>query len=135
VPAAAPNAGVGRWGCLTPPTTLRDLALRVKAELSIARIRIVGDDAQPVSRVAIACGSGGSFLDAARAKGCDCLVTGETNFHTCLEAEASQIGLVLSGHYASERFAMEKLAAEIAQLFPDVEVFASRTERDPLREL
>jgi putative NIF3 family GTP cyclohydrolase 1 type 2 len=81
----------------------------------------------------VACGSGGSLLDAARANGCDCLITGEANFHACLEAEANGIGLILCGHYASERFAMERLAEVLASDFPDVDVWASRNECDPLR--
>jgi dinuclear metal center YbgI/SA1388 family protein len=127
--------GAGRCGRLPSPLKLSDFARHVPTRLPITKVRIVGDDALRVSRVAVACGSGGSFLDAARAKGCDCLVTGETNFHTCLEAEASRIGLVLCGHYASERFAMEQLAARLGQLFPEIEVWASREERDPVREL
>jgi putative NIF3 family GTP cyclohydrolase 1 type 2 len=63
------------------------------------------------------------------------MITGETNFHTRLAAEASQIGLVLCGHFASERFAMQYLADLLTQSFPDVTIWASGQERDPLREL
>jgi dinuclear metal center YbgI/SA1388 family protein len=133
--ASAGNLGSGRWGRLSSPCTLAELAGRVKTALNLVRVRVVGANEQPVKRVAIACGSGGSFLDAARLNGCDCLVTGETNFHTCLEAEANRIGLILCGHFASERFAMEGLANVLAQSFPDVKVWASRDERDPIREL
>jgi dinuclear metal center YbgI/SA1388 family protein len=134
-PAAAPGVGSGRWGQVSPSLTLAEFAERVKGVLSTAKASIVGEEGQQVTRVAVACGSGGSFLDAARANGCDCLLTGETNFHTCLEAEANGGGLVLCGHYASERFAMETLAERLAARFPDVDVWASRTERDPVREL
>ena len=78
--------------------------------MATTQVGLIGEDDRPVSRVAVACGSGGSFLAAARDNDCDCLVTGEANFHTCLEAEAGDIGLVLVGHFASERFAMEQLA-------------------------
>ena len=40
------------------------------------------------------------------------MVVGEARFHTCLEAEAADVGLLLPGHFASERFAMECLAEE-----------------------
>ena len=58
---------------------------------------------------------------------------GETSFHTCLEAEAANIGLLLPGHFASERFAVEHLAEVLAQQFPSLSVWASREERDPMR--
>ena len=60
------------------------------------------------------------------------LVTGETSFHTCLEAEALGIALLLPGHYASERFAVQTLADVLAQQFSKLECWASQDERDPL---
>ena len=71
----------------------------------------------------------------AEAAGCDCLVTGEVRFHTALEAEALGVGLVLAGHFASERFALDELAEVLARQFRDIKVWASRTERDPIQWL
>jgi putative NIF3 family GTP cyclohydrolase 1 type 2 len=45
------------------------------------------------------------------------------------------VALLLAGHYASERFAQEYLATTLAEAFPDVTVWASRRECDPLRWL
>ena len=84
---------------------------------------------------AVACGSAGEFLEPAQAAGCDCLVTGEVRFHTALEAEALGVGLVLAGHFASERFALEALAEVLANQFRDTKVWASRAERDPIQWL
>lgn len=124
--------GSGRRGRLASGATLGDLARRLlDAELA-PRVGRVGPRERPVSRIGVACGSGGSFLSAADAAGCDVLITGEANFHACLEAEALGIGLLLTGHFASERFALEELARKLAAAFPDVEVWASRTERDPV---
>ena len=60
-------------------------------------------------------------------------VTGEARFHTLLEAEATGVGLILAGHFASERFAVERLAEVLAAKFPGLTVWPSRRERDPLR--
>lgn len=127
------GAGAGRWGWLSDLLTLGRLADRVKEFLSIDRLQITGDPQQPVRTVAVACGAAGEFLDAAREVGCDCMLLGETRFHTCLEAEAAGVGLLLPGHYASERFAVESLADVLTGKFPELEVWASRRERDPLR--
>lgn len=129
------NLGSGRRGVLSSPLNLAAVAGMVKTFFSLAHVRVVGDDDRIVERVGVACGSGGTFLAAARVKACDCLITGETSFHTCLEAEAIGIGLILCGHFASERFAMERLAGDLGQAFPNIQVWASRTERDPLRAL
>jgi len=129
------DVGAGRFGTIGEQLSLVEMAERVKSFLTVNSLQIVGNDAQPASRVAIACGSGGSFLETAIAKGCDCLITGETSFHTCLEAEARGVGLILSGHFASERFALLSLADYLSDQLPDIDVWASRTECDPLRTL
>jgi dinuclear metal center YbgI/SA1388 family protein len=125
--------GAGRHGELPAPATLGELAAAVKRFLRIDQAQIVGPGGAPVTRVGVACGSGGEFVAAALAAGCQALVTGEARFHTCLEAESQGLGLVLAGHYASERFAVETLAGIVAQRFAELEVWASRRETDPLR--
>jgi dinuclear metal center YbgI/SA1388 family protein len=126
-----PAAGAGRAGTARG-LRLGDLAQRCAAFLKIPGVQIVGEPDQAIDRVAIACGSGGELLDAARQAGCNCFVTGETRFHTCLEAQAAGISLVLTGHYASERFAVEALAEILAHEFPQLTSWPSRRERDPL---
>ena len=70
--------------------------------------------------MAVACGAAGEFLEVAHNAGCDAMVLGEARFHTCLEAEAWGIGLLLPGHFASERFAVEELAGVLGREFPEV---------------
>jgi dinuclear metal center YbgI/SA1388 family protein len=124
--------GAGRWGRLDAPLALGELAQRLMKFLGIANMQIVGTLKQEVRIVAVACGAAGEFLAAARAVGSDAMLLGEARFHTCLEAEAWGVGLLLPGHFASERFAVEKLAGLLAGQFSEVEVWASRQERDPL---
>jgi hypothetical protein len=40
--------------------------------------------------------------------------------------------LCLPGHYATERCGVEELAGRIKEKWPDLEVWASRRERDPI---
>ena len=127
------HPGVGRQGRLPEPCTLGELAARLKAFLHVPRLQVVGCDAQPRHRVAVACGAADELLAAARAAACDAMLLGEARFHTCLEADAAGIGLVLPGHFASERFALERLAEIVGRQFPQVEIWASTRERDPLR--
>jgi putative NIF3 family GTP cyclohydrolase 1 type 2 len=70
-------------------------------------------------------------LSDAAAHDCDALVTGEASFHRMLEAEAAGIALVLAGHFATERFAVERLAEKLSGEFAGLEVWASTTEREP----
>ena len=125
--------GTGRWGRLGEPISLEELAGRLMHFLKIERLQMVGPPDQPVRTVAVGCGAADELLGLARENGCDAMLLGEARFHTCLEAEAAGVGLLLPGHFASERFAVERLAESIASRFPELGVWASREERDPLR--
>jgi dinuclear metal center YbgI/SA1388 family protein len=135
VPRDDGNGGAGRFGTLAKPISLADLANRVKKLLAIDDAQAVGPLDGPVHSVAVACGSAGEFVAAAKEAGCDALVTGEVRFHTCLEAESLGLALVLGGHFASERFAVEQLADVLAEKFPALAVWASKREKDPIQWL
>ena len=127
--------GAGRVGKLPEPCSLESLILTLATSVGSNSPRRVGDADKLVRRVGFACGSGGSFLSAAKRHGCDALITGEATFHTCLEAETLGIGLGLLGHYWSERFAMEHLAEELSKLPLGLTVWPSRHESDPLHRV
>jgi dinuclear metal center YbgI/SA1388 family protein len=133
--AVEADIGTGRMGSTGGQISLLEMVERVKLFLGIDTVRVVGSDDQPVNTVAIACGSGGSLLSNAIERDCDCLVTGEITFHGCLEAEARGVGLVLPGHFASERFALLSLADYLGEQHSGIEVWASRNESDPLRSV
>jgi dinuclear metal center YbgI/SA1388 family protein len=128
----AEGLGTGRWGRLEKPIALAELAERLKRFLAIQRLQVVGRPDHVVGTVAVGCGAADELLDAARTCGCDAMVLGEARFHTCLKAEAVGIGLLLPGHFASERFAVEALAEMLGRQFPEVQVWASRKESDPV---
>lgn len=130
--AAAARGGQGRIGRLATGMSLADFAARVRNELKCGPVQIVGDATKPVSRVGIACGAAGEFLPDASRAGADVFLTGEMRFHDYLAAQALGIGLILPGHYATERFAVEELADRLARRWPDVHVAASRRELDPV---
>lgn len=125
--------GAGRIGRLPEPTSLGALARRIRDRLPAPCLQAAGDMGRTVGRVAIACGGADDFVGDAAKAGADVFVTGEARFHRALEAEARGIGLIVAGHHATERPAVEMLAGRIGKAFPDLIVWASRQERDPLR--
>ena len=124
--------GAGRYGKLATSTSLNEFLNRVKDEFGLKKLSFVGDVDRGVTSIAFACGSGGSFLDKAVRVGCDVMVTGEATFHTCLDAKAKNVALILLGHYCSERFAVEQLADRLQREFVELKVWASSNERDPI---
>jgi dinuclear metal center YbgI/SA1388 family protein len=124
--------GEGRIGRLPQMVPLGELARLVKARLNAAGVQVVGDPERAVQQVAIVCGAGGEFLPDAVRAGADVLCTGEVRFHDCLAARAQGLALILPGHYATERLGIEGLAARIEEQWPDLHVWPSRRERDPV---
>ena len=131
--SAATGVGSGRFGRLPAEMNLRQFNELVKVRLQVEQLQFVGDAAANVEQVGVACGSAAEFLSDARDKGCQVLLTGEARFHACLQAQASEIALVLPGHYATERPAMEHLAECLADRFPQLTVWASESESDPVK--
>jgi dinuclear metal center YbgI/SA1388 family protein len=127
--------GAGRLGRLPAPTPLSELARAVRRALGAQFVQVVGAPARPVERIAIVCGAGGEFLSDALASRAHVLLTGELRFHDYLAAQARELALVLPGHYATERFGVEELATRLQQQWPDVSVWASRSETDPVHWL
>ncbi len=126
--------GEGRIGELAEPTTLGELALRAKAALNAGFLQVVGDAAKIVRKVAVACGAAGEFLSDSLLAKADVFLTGEMRFHDALAARTAGIGILIPGHYATERPAIEELAVKLAGDWPALAVWASRAERDPISD-
>ena len=125
--------GSGRMGQLPAPINLEELLRRLKTICPAERHSYVGDLGLTCQKIAVACGAAGEFLADAATLGCEVLITGETRFHTCLEARSLGTALVLVGHYASERPAVENLATKLQTRWPTLSVWASRAETDPIQ--
>lgn len=125
--------GAGRFGRLPSPVLLADFIEVVKDGLRIKHVKYVGDPDARVTKVGVACGAAAEFMDDARREGCELLVTGEARFHDCLAARSQNFALILPGHYATERPAMERLAEVLADQFPNLSVTASEAEYDPVQ--
>jgi dinuclear metal center YbgI/SA1388 family protein len=126
------SRGEGRIGMLPRPTPLRELAQTIKTTLQVQQLQRVGPAERSVQKVAIVCGAGGDLLEDALRCRADVLVTGELRFHDYLAAEAKGLALLLPGHYATERFGIETLASRLHQEWPELEIWPSRRERDPV---
>ncbi|PSP57773.1 Nif3-like dinuclear metal center hexameric protein [Halobacteriales archaeon QH_7_66_36] len=68
-----------------------------------------------IEDVAVLTGSGTDWLDEARAKGVDALVTGEGKQPAYHEARETDISVFLAGHYATETFGVRALRELVAE--------------------
>jgi dinuclear metal center YbgI/SA1388 family protein len=132
--AASNGLGTGRVGDLPVAKRLSEISQILSARVPHCRLRGV-DSGSSIRRVGIVCGSGGDLIDAAAGLKCDLFLTGEATFHKCLEAQAVGISLLMMGHFASEKFAMDHLAELCNAEFSDLEVWGSVNEKDPVSPL
>ena len=129
------GTGAGRFGTFSTPMTLAELTRIVAQRLKQPDIQFVGDPSLEITRLGIACGAAAEYLRDAHRIGCQAFLTGEARFHSCLEARDLGVGMVLPGHYATERFSMEELARRLSKAFPHLQVTPSEVERDPVQTL
>lgn len=102
LPTVLPHdRGIGRVGELAAATTLLEFGAGVAHALprTPAGIRVSGDPAALVRRVAVCGGAGDSYIGAARAAGADVYVTADLRHHAAQEAGLPMID---AGHWASE---------------------------------
>jgi hypothetical protein len=125
--------GSGRWGRLPHPMSLGELNRIASIRLNQPQVDYVGDLSSRIEFLGIACGAAAEYLRDARRVGCQALLTGEARFHACLEARDLHMSMILPGHYATERPAMETLATRLATQFPGLVATASEKETDPVR--
>ena len=136
--AAAPQ-GIGRVGRLPTAMTLPQLAVQVKSQLALERVRYCGDDALVVRRVAVCTGSGGSLMDLFFASGAEAFLSGDLKYHDARDAEDMGKGLIDVGHFASEHLMAAHVATRLKALATErgltVSVDACQIERDPFKTI
>lgn len=123
----------GRIGTLAQPTTAAALAARCSETLH-THCKYV-EAARPVRTLAEVSGAGGSYLQEAIDRGADCLVTGEAAHHIALLAKQKGVGLVVAGHWGTERPVALTLARLLAEALPTLPVAAADTDTDPYQYL
>ncbi len=107
-------AALGRVGTLAEPRELGPWADEVAGRLAARGVRLAGDPARRIERVAVCGGAGASLWREALARGADVLVTGDVRHHDALDAAAAGLALVDVGHATGERGAVEVLEKIVA---------------------
>lgn len=126
-----PFPGLGVVG-RCEPTTLRDLAARVRSALALNSLRLVPGVDGEVTRVAAVAGSAKGLLAALGASGAQAVVAGEIGHHMAVEAADSDLGAIEVGHFASEHPGVVHLAELLRDTFQGaVTIEVSADDRGP----
>lgn len=140
-PLSNPGAmgGPGRLGFLPDPITLEELAFSVKDRLGAFSVRVSGELAQPVTRVAVCGGSGGGLIALAADLGAQVYICGDLKHHDFLLGQSLGLALIDAGHYWTELVAVSGMARFLEQRLSEagvvLPVVCAKDQREPFVEL
>lgn len=117
--------GFGRVGALESPVSLADFAVTVRSKLQPAAMKVTGDAAKLIRRVAVGAGGCSGLFSDAVALGADVYVTGDTKHHDVLAAESLGMAVIDAGHFETEQPGMVMLADRLAAAFSGHEIEVS----------
>lgn len=89
---------------------------------------------RPISKVVICGGAGDFLLDDAIALGADAFLTGEMHYHQYFGHE-QDLQIAVLGHYQSEQFTKEIFYSIIGETFPELPVFMTAIDTNPIKYL
>lgn len=119
---------LGRVGTLGKPLGVGDFAADLQQRLGPCALRVAGDEARRIQRIAVIPGSGSDFIAAAANVRADALVTGDLTHHRVREAFDRGLVVFDPGHAPTERPGLQRLLERIREIEPATE---SLLEFDP----
>lgn len=126
------NIGSGIIGQLPEAMEEKAFLEKVKAIFKAPVLRHTAFRGKPVKTVAL-CGGAGSFLiSKALAKEADAYVTADLKYHEFFDADGRLL-LADIGHYESEQFTIDLLAAHLEKKFPTFAVLKTTVNTNPVR--
>jgi len=127
--------GTGRVGKLENNTKLSSFALEIKKKLNLSYVNYAGNPDLIIEKVAVCAGSGASLLNHFFSSGAQVYVSGDFKYHDARAVQASNLGLIDIGHFASELIFIEYftklLEKKMYDKGIDVNIKQCTLEKDP----
>ena len=129
-----PKAGLGVVGNIKPLPKIEFLR-KIKETFNVGALRYSAQSPSVVvRRVAVCGGSGASLIKAAIRNKADILVTGDVKYHD-FTSFGDDIIIADIGHYESELCSREIMSRVIREKYPDLTIYFSDTESNPIKIL
>lgn len=117
------GAKVGRIG--VADKTLGEF-VRSAAQKLGACVRYVGEDATPLSKVAVCGGGGGFLLETAAEAGCDALLAADFPYHMARKAREMGFVIIDAGHFETENVIVEAIADFVKMRYNNIDVVVTK---------
>jgi dinuclear metal center YbgI/SA1388 family protein len=128
------DAGLGCTGEFPSPLMEEEFLHKVSEVFNSGGIRHSQKSGRKINKVALCGGSGASLISNAISSKSDAYITADIKYHSYFEAE-NKLLLVDTGHYESEKFAVEILKDLIIKKFPKFALRFSETNTNPINYL
>lgn len=127
-------AGNGIVGMLPLPEDALSFLQRIKTIFHIDCLQHNELLQQPIQKVVICGGAGDFLLDEALAEQADAFLTGEMHYHMYFGHE-QEIQIAVLGHYQSEQYTKEIFYSIIGDVFPELPVYMTTVDTNPIKYL
>lgn len=129
-----PHVGLGVVGNIKPLPKIEFLR-KIKETFNVAALRYSAQSPSVVvRRVAVCGGAGASLISSAIKANADILVTGDVKYHD-FTSFGSEIIIADIGHYESELCSRDILSRVIRERLPELTVYFSDSESNPIKIL
>lgn len=113
--------GIGRFGCLDQPVSLREFCGQVKKAFALPTVTLYdgGEQDRLVSKIAVLPGSGKGEAELALSMGAEVYVTGDMTHHGALDAMAQGLAVIDAGHYGLEWIFIPHMETILREKLPE----------------
>jgi len=126
--------GSGMIGSLEQEMDELQFLKLVKEKLNAKVIRHTALLKKPVKRIAVCGGAGGFLLQNAIRTGADVFITADYKYHEFFDADG-KIVIADVGHFESEQFTQELLLENMQVKFPELELYLTQQNTNPVNYL
>ena len=106
--------------------TAEECCRLVKHAFGLENVRLFGNPAQEVRRIALSAGSGKSMITPALRAKADLLITGDIGHHDGLDAMDQGLMIMDAGHYGIEHIFIGQMKEYLEANFSELEVRAAQ---------
>lgn len=116
------ESGTGRIAYIPEGIKLSDLCLKVKSNLNLSNLRYAGEEGKVIYKIGVINGSGEDLFDICRAKGVDCIITGDTKYHHVCDMVEEGICVIDGGHFGTEWPLLKEFSNTLKTIFSQEKV-------------
>lgn len=113
---------LGRIGILDEDMTGEDMIQRVKEELGVEAVRIIGTVKDRIESVAVCQGSSGGYENDIIELDPDVFITGEVRYNAAVDLSNAGCFVIEAGHYETEKLFINDLVEELGYRTPELEL-------------